>query len=55
MVVVKDKQLAPIQWRLERILGVNPGVDGVVRVVRLLTSTGELTRPVVKLVLLPTE
>lgn len=55
MVVVKDKQLAPTHWRLGRILSVNPGVDGVVRVVRLLTSQGELTRPVVKLVLLPTE
>jgi len=55
MVIVKDKQLAPTHWRLGRILSVNPGVEGVVRVVRLLTSQGELTRPVVKLVLLPTE
>jgi len=55
MVVIKDNLSPPTSWRLGRILGVIPGQDGVVRVAKILTSTGELTRPVVKLVLLPTD
>ncbi|KAF0724709.1 Uncharacterized protein FWK35_00038057, partial [Aphis craccivora] len=55
MVVIKDNQSPPTAWRLGRVLSVMPGADGVVRVARVLTVQGELTRPVVKLVLLPTE
>lgn len=55
MVVIKDNQSPPASWRLGRITEVNPGTDAVVRVVKLITSKGELTRPVTKLVLLPTE
>lgn len=55
MVVIKDNQCPPTSWRLGRILSVMPGPDGVVRVAKVLTVQGELTRPVVKLVLLPTE
>lgn len=52
MVVVKDSS-PPMSWRLGRIIDVTPGNDGVVRVVKVNTATGELTRPVVKLVKLP--
>lgn len=55
MVVIKDNQSPPTAWRLGRVLNVMPGADGVVRVARMMTAQGELTRPVVKLVLLPTE
>ncbi|XP_050065611.1 uncharacterized protein LOC126554599 [Aphis gossypii] len=54
MVVVKDPN-PPMTWRLGRIIDVTPGNDGVVRVVKLNTALGELTRPVVKLVKLPME
>jgi len=54
MVIVRDNQSPPLSWRLGRVTALLPGVDGVVRVVRLRTSQGELTRPVVKLVVLPT-
>lgn len=53
MVVVIDNQRPPPSWRLGRILDVKPGTDGVVRVARVRTQLGELTRPVVKLVPLP--
>jgi len=53
IVVIKDNQSPPTSWRLGRILEVNAGQDGVIRVAKILTSTGELTCPVVKLVLLP--
>jgi len=52
MVVIKDP---PAMWRLGRFLSVMSEANEVVRVARILTDNGELTRPVVKLVLLPTE
>lgn len=55
MVVVIDNQSPPLAWRLGRILELLPGNDGVVRVVRLLTSHGQITRPVAKIVVLPTQ
>lgn len=54
MVIIKDPHSPPLQWRIARVIGVSPGADGVVRVVRLRTSDGIIIRPVVKLVKLPT-
>jgi len=54
MVVIIDNQAPPLTWRLGRVLEVLPGQDGVVRVVRLLTHQGSITRPVAKVVVLPT-
>lgn len=54
MVVVKDSQSPPLQWRIGRITKVIPGDDGVVRVAHVHTQSGDFSRPVVKLVLLPT-
>jgi len=34
-----------MDWDLARVLKIFPGVDGVPRVARLRTTTGELTRP----------
>jgi len=53
MVTIRDNLAPPLEWRLGRVLEVLPGKDGVVRVARVLTSRGVVTRPVVKLVLLP--
>lgn len=53
MVIIRDNQSSPLSWRLGHIVAIAPGADGVVRVARVLTQQGELTRPVVKLVLLP--
>jgi len=55
MVILKDKQLAPMLWRSGRVFSVTPGTDGVVRVVHVRTAKGEFVQPVVKLVLLPIE
>lgn len=55
MVVIKDNIGPPTSWRIGRVIEVVPGDDGVVRVAKVLTSTGEITRPIVKLVLLPTD
>ncbi|XP_075162598.1 uncharacterized protein LOC142235215 [Haematobia irritans] len=53
MVVVRDDNLAPNEWRVGRVTKVFPGVDGKVRVVEIRTARGPLVRPVVKLVCLP--
>ncbi|XP_050547407.1 uncharacterized protein LOC126909072 [Daktulosphaira vitifoliae] len=55
LVVIKDSQNRPIRWSMARIIQTFPGSDGVVRVARVRTTHGELTRPIVKLVKLPTE
>ncbi|XP_060871407.1 uncharacterized protein LOC132945655 [Metopolophium dirhodum] len=50
MVVIKDAHTPPLKWRMGRVIEVLAGSDNVVRVVRLRTATGILTRPVVKVV-----
>jgi len=55
MVVVIDNQSPPLLWRLGRVIEVLPGADSHVRVARVLTHAGIVTRPVVKLVQLPTD
>ncbi|CAG7786005.1 unnamed protein product [Allacma fusca] len=53
MVLMKDERLSPTEWKLGRILHTHPGPDGLVRVVTVKTSGGELKRPIVKLCPLP--
>ncbi|XP_017474759.1 PREDICTED: uncharacterized protein LOC108365274 [Rhagoletis zephyria] len=52
-VVINDDTLPPTEWRLGRIERLHPGKDGHIRVVDVRTQTGLLTRPLVKLVFLP--
>lgn len=54
MVVIRDAHPSPLEWRLGRVSEVLPGPDGVVRVVRILTTQGVITRPVVKIIVLLT-
>ncbi|XP_037821303.1 uncharacterized protein LOC119610239 [Lucilia sericata] len=53
LVVVRRDNLPPNQWRLGRIEKVICGPDSKVRVCEVRTSNGLVTRPIVKLVLLP--
>ncbi|XP_046802957.1 uncharacterized protein LOC124418960 [Lucilia cuprina] len=53
LVAIKKDHLPPNEWRLGRIQKVSPGQDNNVRVAEIITSTGPITRPIVKLVLLP--
>jgi hypothetical protein len=55
MVIVVDNQTPLLNWRLGRVVDLLPGSDGIVLVVRVLTRTGEITRPVVKLIVLPSQ
>ncbi|XP_037809660.1 uncharacterized protein LOC119602300 [Lucilia sericata] len=53
LVAIKKDHLPPNEWKLGRIQRVSPGQDKKVRVAEIITSTGPITRPIVKLVLLP--
>jgi len=55
VVVIKTPHVPPTVWKIGRVLKIHPGADGVVSVVILRTTSGEIRRPVVQLVKLPTE
>lgn len=53
LVLLKDENTPPLQWRRGRILHVYPGQDSVVRVVDVQTPSGVKKRSLTKLVRLP--
>ncbi|GBN42268.1 hypothetical protein AVEN_67990-1, partial [Araneus ventricosus] len=53
LVLIKHENLAPLQWRLGRIVKTFLGGDNRVRVVELKTESGKLLRPISKLCKLP--
>jgi hypothetical protein len=53
IVLIKEDNLPPLSWKIARVIELLPGDDGVVRVVKLKTSTGILVRPVNKICQLP--
>uniref|UniRef100_A0A8D9BBX1 Integrase catalytic domain-containing protein n=1 Tax=Cacopsylla melanoneura TaxID=428564 RepID=A0A8D9BBX1_9HEMI len=53
VVYVLSENSQPRQWPIARVIRVNPGQDGVVRVAEVQTPHGILTRPVSKLLPLP--
>ncbi|XP_065076502.1 uncharacterized protein LOC135700039 [Ochlerotatus camptorhynchus] len=55
LVVIREDNMAPLQWRLGRIIQTHPGADGLIRVVTIRTSNGEVKRFVSKIVILPVE
>ena len=54
MVMLKDENAPPLQWKTGRITEVHPGIDGVVRVVTVRTPTGNFRRATTKVCTLPT-
>ena len=55
MVIIKEDNLAPLQWKLGRIAAAHPGPDGIIRVATMKTDTGEYKRCIKKLCPLPVE
>lgn len=53
LVLIKEDNLASLNWKRGRIVKLLPGKDGVVRVVEVKTQNGVLLRPVSKLCRLP--
>ncbi|CAI6357195.1 unnamed protein product [Macrosiphum euphorbiae] len=55
LVIVDAPNQPPSVWRMGRITAVHPGPDQIVRVITIITQDGEMKRPVVKVVKLPTD
>ncbi|KAJ8948312.1 hypothetical protein NQ318_020799 [Aromia moschata] len=53
LVLLKEDNVAPLNWPRARIIEVLPGLDKKVRVVRLKTSEGEIVRSIAKICPLP--
>jgi hypothetical protein len=53
LVLLKEENISPLQWKRGRITKLHPGRDGVPRVATVKTTNGSLTRPLVKLCPLP--
>jgi len=52
-VILHDDDVPPAKWKVGRVEEVNTGKDGAVRSVNIRTSSGQYTRPVVKISRLP--
>jgi len=50
IVMVENEALKRLEWPLAKIVELIPGTDGQIRVARVKTSNGELTRPIQRLV-----
>ncbi|XP_062713174.1 uncharacterized protein LOC134290145 [Aedes albopictus] len=55
LVVLREENMAPQQWRMGRIVQTHPGSDNIVRVVTIRTTTGEVKRAISKIAVLPIE
>lgn len=53
LVIIKDDNLPPTEWRLGRVVKTFAGNDSNVRVAEVRTKNGIVTRPLVKLCILP--
>ncbi|XP_043263201.1 uncharacterized protein LOC122403641 [Colletes gigas] len=53
LVVVKEDNCPPLQWRMGRITELHPGKDTITRVVSVKVSDGIVKRPVTKICILP--
>ncbi|CAL8069017.1 unnamed protein product [Orchesella dallaii] len=50
LVIIKEDNSPPGKWKLARVINVQPGTDGQVRVATVKTATSEYQRPIVKLI-----
>lgn len=53
LVLLRDDNAPPLQWRLGRIIAVHPGRDGLIRIVDVKTMNGIVQRSLPKLCILP--
>nr|CAH7749572.1 unnamed protein product [Callosobruchus chinensis] len=55
LVFLADENTPPLHWKRGRVTKLHPGSDGIVRSVTLRTATGDTTRAVQKLAVLPVD
>jgi len=53
LVMIKEGDSMPLQWSIGRIENVQPGTDGIIRVVSVRTIKGVYKRPITKICILP--
>nr|XP_049701803.1 uncharacterized protein LOC126055663 [Helicoverpa armigera] len=53
LVILKEENVPPLQWRLGRVTHLYPGTDGVSRVADVMSSRGTVRRAVNKMCILP--
>ncbi|KAH9642047.1 hypothetical protein HF086_008734 [Spodoptera exigua] len=53
LVILKEENVPPLQWRLGRVTRLYPGTDGVSRVADVMSSRGIVRRAVNKMCILP--
>ncbi|GFU16156.1 uncharacterized protein NPIL_216621, partial [Nephila pilipes] len=53
LVLIKDDNLSPLKWKMARVVHTYKGTDDKIRAVNLKTVSGEMKRPIHKLVRLP--
>ena len=52
LVILQEKNVPRSHWPIGRVMEIYPGQDGIVRIVKLRTSTNEIVRPANKLYLM---
>ncbi|XP_039306065.1 uncharacterized protein LOC120357974 [Solenopsis invicta] len=55
IVVLRELNIPPMNWRLGRVVKIHQGKDGLIRVVDVKTSTGIYQKPLTKICMLPIE
>lgn len=55
LVILKEDNIPPSQWKLARVVDTHAGADELIRVVTLKTPTAILKRPIVKICQLPSQ
>lgn len=55
MVIIKEDNLHPCNWKLGLVEDLHIGTDGLPRVVSVRCSNGTIKRPITKLCLLPVD
>ncbi|KAG5883485.1 Protein of unknown function DUF5641 [Gonioctena quinquepunctata] len=53
LVLIKESNLSPLQWKLGRVTQLYPGSDGIPRVATLRTGIGDIRRAISNLCPLP--
>ncbi|GFT53137.1 uncharacterized protein NPIL_423771 [Nephila pilipes] len=53
LVLIKDDNLSPLKWKMARVIHTYKGTDDIIRAVNLKTVSGEMKRPIHKLIRLP--
>jgi hypothetical protein len=53
LIVLREDNVAPLQWPLRRIHAVHPCIDGVIRVVSVKSARSVFKRPINKVCVVP--